>query len=322
MKRALVCGAGGFIGGHLVKHLKERGYWVRGVDIKPHEYCKTEADEFLVGDLSSKEVCDSVVDESIDEVYQLAADMGGMGFIHSAECEIMTNSALINIHMINAAADKNIKKYFFASSACVYPNQELDDPPLTEEDVYPAFPDNEYGWEKLYAERMALSFARNLGIEVKIARFQNCFGPEGTWNGGREKAPAAICRKVASVNDGGSIDVWGDGTAVRNFIYVDDLCRAILMLMNSDIEVPINIGTDEIVTVNDLVNMVIDISGKRDIKIVHVDGPVGVIGRYETFDKLKGLGWKPNYTIEDGMKITYEWIKEQVENESIHRNFN
>ena len=314
MKRVIVCGAGGFIGYHLTGFLKERGYWVRGVDIKEPEFAPSPADEFLLLDLREPGNCRRAVSidgARPDEVYQLAADMGGMGFIHSAECEIMTNSALINIHMINAAADAGVRRYFFSSSACVYRDQGIGDVYLTEDDAYPALPDNEYGWEKLYAERMALTFARNSGIEVRIARFQNCFGPYGTWRGGREKAPAAICRKVAMVEDGGEIDVWGDGSALRCYIYVEDLCAGIHALMHSDLREPTNIGTEELVSVNGLVETVARVSGK-EIRIRHVEGPVGVLARYHTVDRIRSTGWESRYSFEEGISRTYPWIDEQV----------
>jgi GDP-D-mannose 3',5'-epimerase len=245
MKRALVCGAGGFIGGHLVKKLKREGYWVRGVDIKPHEFAPTQADEFLLLDLRDPENCRKALtlpDGTFDEVYQLAADMGGMGFISVAECEVLHNNALINIHMAHTAATMGVPRYFFSSSVCVYRDMEPDEPPLTEDDAIPANPDNEYGWEKLYAERVAMAYGRRYGMQVRIARFENCYGPEGTWTGGREKAPAAICRKVAEAEDGGTIEVWGDGTAIRVFTYVDDLVDGIYTLMHSDLEGPVNHG--------------------------------------------------------------------------------
>lgn len=312
-KRALVCGAGGFIGAHLVKKLKREGYWVRGVDLKHPPYAPTEADEFIIGDLSIRDVCETVLDDTIDDVYQLAADMGGMGFIDSAEISIMTNSALINNHMINVAAKRTLRRYFFSSSACVYADQELGSRWISEEEVYPAMPDNEYGWEKLYAERMALTVARNTGLDVRIARFQNCFGPEGTWDGGREKAPAAICRKIAQLPaNGGEIDVWGKGDAERNFIYVDDLCDGIYTLTQQNtIEVPVNIGTTEIVTVNELVEMLATISGKT-VTRNHIPGPVGVLGRYQTVDKIKSLGWESKFSMVKGMEATYKWVEEQV----------
>ena len=315
MKTALVCGAGGFIGHHLVHKLKNLGYWVRGVDIKRPEFSPTAADDFEVLDLREPDDCRRAVaapeGKQFDEIYQLAADMGGMGFIHGAECEIMTNSALINIHMINAAAEARVGRYFFSSSACVYRDQGIGDSYISEEDAYPAMPDNEYGWEKLYAERMALSYARNRGIEVRIARFQNCFGPEGTWEGGREKAPAAICRKVAMVEDGGEIEVWGDGSALRVYTYVDDLCDGIYMLMQSDLAEPANIGNTELTTVNELVEIVAAAAGKT-VNIKYINGPVGVKARYHTIDRIMTTGWKPRWTVEQGLRKTYPWIEKQV----------
>jgi len=279
MKKALVCGASGFIGGHLVKKLKKEGCWVRGVDIKEHEFALTAADEFLLLDLREPENCRealSLKDGKFDEVYQLAADMGGMGFIHSAECEIMHNSALINIYMTHTAAQMGIPRYFFSSSVCVYRDMQPGEPEMTEEEAIPAHPDNEYGWEKLYSERVAMAYGRHYDMKVRIARFQNCYGPEGTWRGGREKAPAAICRKVAMAEDGGTIPVWGGGSAIRAYTYVDDLVAGVYLLMQSDLEDPTNIGSKEYVTVDELVQTVIDVSGK-EIHIQHVEGhcPVG-----------------------------------------------
>lgn len=316
MKKALVCGAGGFIGGHLVKKLKREGYWVRGVDIKAHEFATTQADEFLILDLREEQNCITALtltESKFDEVYQLAADMGGMGFISSAECEIMRNSALINIHMIKASSDLGAKRYFFSSSACVYRDMQPGEAPLTEDESYPAMPDNEYGWEKLYAERMAYAFMRNRGIEVRIARFQNCYGPEGTWEGGREKAPAAICRKVGQTEDGGEIEVWGDGTAVRAYTYVDDLVDGIYLLMQSDLREPVTIGSSEFVTVDELVATAIKISGKK-IRVKHIDGPVGVQARILNKDRIHSLGWTTKFSFEDGLKCTYPWIVAQVNN--------
>ncbi len=322
MKKALVCGAGGFIGHHLVNLLKGEGYWVRGVDIKKPEFSPTGADEFLLLDLREANQCAESVALSegdiFDEVYQLAADMGGMGFIHSAECEIMTNSALINIHMINAAADARVGQYFFSSSACVYRDQEIGESYISEADAYPALPDNEYGWEKLYAERMAVSFSRNRGLSVRIARFQNCFGPEGTWEGGREKAPAAICRKVAMVADGGEIEVWGDGSALRVYTYVDDLCDGIYTLMQSDITEPTNVGSTELTTVNELVTTVAAVAGKT-VKVKHIDGPVGVQARYHLIDRLQATGWEPKWTVEKGIRETYPWIASQVKSAKLKK---
>ncbi len=315
MKTSVICGAGGFIGYHLTGLLKRQGYWVRGVDLKHPEFAASPADEFLTLDLRNPESCRRAVSingVAADEVYQLAADMGGMGFIHSAECEIMTNSALVNLHMINAAADAGVSRYFFSSSACVYRDQKIGEEHISEQDAYPALPDNEYGWEKLYAERTALAFARNRGIEVRIARFQNCFGPYGTWRGGREKAPAAICRKVAMAEDGGEIEVWGDGTALRCYTYVEDLCAGVHALMQSDLRKPTNIGTEEIVSVNGLVDAVARVAGK-EIQIRHVDGPVGVLARYHTIDRIRSTGWGARYSLEDGIKTTYPWIQRQVQ---------
>ena len=314
MKKAVVCGAGGFIGHHLAGLLKEKGYWVRGVDIKHQEFAESPADEFQLLDLRDPASCEAAVSidgRPADEVYQLAADMGGMGFIHAAECEIMTNSALINIHMVNAAADAGVSRYFFSSSACVYRDQVIGDNYLTEDDAYPALPDNEYGWEKLYAERMAMAFGRRSDIQVRVARFQNCFGPYGTWDGGREKAPAAICRKVAMAEDGGTIEVWGDGSALRVYTYVADLCSGIYALMHSEIREPTNIGSDEIVSVTELVRAVAAVAGKK-IRIQPVEGPVGVLARYHTIDRIKGTGWTPAWSLEDGLEVTYPWIEEQV----------
>src|SRR6266496_5402382 len=266
MKKALVCGAGGFIASHLVKRLKREGLWVRGADLKRPEFGPTAADDFQLLDLREEDACDralSLESGGFDVVYQLAADMGGMGFIHSAECEIMRNNALININMIDAAARKGIKRYFFSSSVCIYRDMEPGEPELTEEEAYPALPDNEYGWEKLYAERMALAYGRRYNIAVRIARFQNCYGPEGTWTGGREKAPAAICRKVAEVDDGDTIEIWGDGTAIRSYTYVDDMVDGIRKLMDSSLEGPANIGSPEYVSVKELVEATARVAAKR-----------------------------------------------------------
>jgi nucleoside-diphosphate-sugar epimerase len=315
MKRALVCGAGGFIAGHLVKKLKREGYWVRGVDIKHHEFAPTQADEFMLLDLREPHNCWQALNlgagQTFDEVYQLAADMGGMGFIHSAECDIMHNSALINVHMTDAATRMGVERYFFSSSVCVYRDMRPGEPELTEDEAVPANPDNEYGWEKLYAERMALAYARNYPITVRIARFQNCYGPEGTWRGGREKAPAAICRKVAMAEQGGTIPVWGDGSAVRAYTYVDDLVDGVYTLMQSDLEGAANIGTEEYVTVAELVQTVIDVSGK-DVGIEYVEGPVGVQARNFSKARMHDLGWHATTSLRDGIAETYAWIEEQV----------
>jgi GDP-D-mannose 3', 5'-epimerase len=314
MRKALVCGAGGFIGGHLVKKLKREGYWVRGVDIKEHEFASSTADDFLLLDLREQVNCLAALtlgNGTFDEVYQLAADMGGMGFIHSAECEIMHNSALINIHMTHQAAQVGIPRYFFSSSVCVYRDMQPGEPEMTEAEAIPANPDNEYGWEKLYAERMAMAYGRNRGMVVRIARFQNCYGPEGTWEGGREKAPAAICRKVAEAEDGGTIEVWGDGTAVRSYTYVDDMVDGIYLLMQSELEGPVNIGCPEYVTVDELVDTVAKVAGKQ-IKKKYVSGPVGVHSRNFSNERIYSIGWRAKYFLMDGIARTYPWVEEQV----------
>jgi GDP-D-mannose 3',5'-epimerase len=314
MKRALVCGAGGFIGSHLVERLKREGYWVRGADQKLPEFSPTAADDFVLSDLREPGACRGVLvlsSSSVDEVYQLAADMGGMGFIHSAECEIMRNSALININMIDAAARAGIGRYFFSSSVCIYRDMEPGEPELTEEQAYPALPDNEYGWEKLYAERMALAHARRFGMQVRIARFQNCYGPEGTWTGGREKAPAAICRKVAEAENGGMVQVWGDGSAVRSYTYIDDMVDGIFRLAHSDLATPTNIGSPEYVSVDELVQTVIDVAGKR-VKVAHVQGPVGVRSRNFSNERIYSTGWRPRFSLRDGIERTYSWVESQV----------
>jgi GDP-D-mannose 3',5'-epimerase len=316
MKRALVCGAGGFIGSHLVKRLKREGYWVRGADLKHPEFSPTAADDFLITDLREEKNCRAAVKAPkvgvFDEVYQLAADMGGMGFIQSAECEIMRNSALINIHMIHSSANAGIKRYFFSSSACVYRDMEFHESELSEEQAYPARPDNEYGWEKLYAERMAMAYGRRYKMNIRLARFQNCYGPEGTWRGGREKAPAALCRKVAEAGDGGTIEVWGDGTATRAFTYIDDLVEGIRLLMNSSLEEGVNIGRQEYVTVDQLAMTVVKISGKT-IHFKHVQGSVGVKARNFRNDRITSIGWISRISLRDGLSRTYPWIEAQVE---------
>jgi len=314
VKKALVCGAGGFIGGYLVKKLKKEGYWVRGVDIKEHEFAPTAADEFLLLDLREPETCRaalSLEDGTFDEVHQLAADMGGMGFIPFAECDIMHNNALINIHTIHAAARMGVSRYFFSSSVCVYRDMQPGEPALTEDDAIPANPHNEYGWEKLYAERVAMAYGRHYDMNVRIARFQNCYGPEGTWTGGREKAPAAISRKVAEAEDSGIIHVWGDGTAIRAYTYVDDLVDGIYTLMQSDLEGPVNLGSDERVTVAELVRTVIEVSGKR-VNVKYVPGPVGVHARNFSKARIKSLGWRAKVSLKEGIALTYPWIETQV----------
>lgn len=314
MKTALVCGAGGFIGGHLVKKLKREGYWVRAVDIKNHEFETSPADEFKRLDLREEANCIDALTlngGTFDEVYQLAADMGGMGFIHSAECDIMHNSVLINIHMTHHAARLGVPRYFFSSSVCVYRDMQPGEPEMTEAQAIPAHPDNEYGWEKLYSERVALAYGRNQGMAVRIARFQNCYGPYGTWTGGREKAPAAICRKTAEIKDGGTIEVWGDGSAVRSYTYVDDMVDGIYLLMHSDLEGAVNIGSPEYNTVNELVDTVAQVSGKK-VNIKHIDGPVGVQSRNFSNERIYSLGWRAKNSLKDGIEKTYPWIQDQV----------
>ena len=312
MKRAVVCGAGGFIAHHLVRALKADGYWVRGVDQKEPEWSPTAADEFVTADLRDAAGARAAltVEGGVDEVYQLAADMGGMGFIHAAEAELMRNSVLVNAHLIQAAAEVGVDRYFYASSVCVYRDMLPGEAELTEDDAYPALPDNEYGWEKLYTERMVQAFGRRYGFETRVARFQNCYGPEGTWDGGREKAPAAISRKVAQSTDG-TIEVWGDGTAVRNFIYVADLVRGVRTLMDSEEGRPTNLGTREYVTVKELVDTVAEVAGK-DITPRWVEGVVGVLARNFSNDRIEALGWSPTYTLRAGLAETYPWIAEQV----------
>ena len=314
--KIVVLGAGGFIGGHLVSRLKKEGHWVRGVDIKWHEYKKTDADEFIIADMRDPIKVDTVIDTTIDEVYQLAADMGGAEFIFSGlnDCDIMHNSALINLNVCDICVKKGIKKVFYSSSACIYPehNQlDPDNPNCEESSAYPANPDSEYGWEKLFSERMYLAYMRNKGLNVRIARFHNIFGPYGTWRGGREKAPAAICRKVAAAKDGDNIEVFGDGKQTRSFLYIDECVEGILRLMKSDFIGPVNIGSDEMVTINKLVDIVAEVADKK-INKKHIKGPLGVRGRNSDnrLIKLK-LNWSPTEPLKVGIKKTYKWINEE-----------
>ena len=317
MKNALVCGAGGFIGSHLVKQLKSEGYWVRGVDLKYPEFSETAADDFVIGDLRDPYICRHVTDMRFDEVFQLAADMGGAGYIFTGEhdADVMHNSATINLNMLAACYKRNIRKMFYSSSACIYPeyNQtDPDNPKCSEDSAYPAAPDSEYGWEKLFSERLYLSFKRNYGMEVRIARFHNIFGPEGTWTGGREKAPAAICRKVAVAPDGGEIELWGDGKQTRSFLYIDECLEAVRRLMGSDFSGPVNIGSEEMVTINQLAQIVINIAGKK-LRIKHVPGPLGVRGRNSDNRIIREkLGWDYKMTLKEGLEKTYKWIHEQI----------
>ena len=314
MKKALVTGAGGFIASHLVTRLRSEGVFVRGVDIKTSEFSPSSAQEFELLDLRDRDACGQAVriDGGFDEVYHLAADMGGMGFIHSAECEIMRNNALINLNMIDAAADAGIPRYFFSSSVCIYRDMAVGEPEMPEDQAYPALPDNEYGWEKLYAERTAEAYGRRFGIDVRIARFQNCYGPEGTWRGGREKAPAAICRKVAEAADGGTIEVWGDGSAVRSYTYIDDMVNGIVTLTRSDLRGPVNIGNPEYVTVNELVATVAAVADKQ-AEVRHIDGPVGVQSRNFANTRIESLGWSAQFPLRSGIERTYPWVAAQVE---------
>jgi GDP-D-mannose 3',5'-epimerase len=316
-KIALVCGAGGFIGSHLVTRLKKEGYWIRGVDLKHPEYGKSNADEFVIADLRIQKDVSKILDQPFDEVYQLAADMGGAGYIFSGDndANVMHNSATINLNIVDSALKVGVKKIFYSSSACIYPayNQEdPDNPKCSEESAYPAAPDSEYGWEKLFSERLYLSYYRNYNLQVRIARFHNIFGPEGTWFGGKEKAPAAMCRKVAEVENGGTIEVWGDGKQTRSFLYIDECLEGVRRLMNSDFTGPVNIGSDEMITINELAKMVMNIAEKK-LKIKHIRGPLGVRGRNSDNRLIQEkIGWKPKSRLEDGIKKTYNWINKQV----------
>jgi nucleoside-diphosphate-sugar epimerase len=338
MKTALVLGAGGFIGSHLVKRLKSEGFWVRGVDLKRPEYDETAADDFLLYDLRDPKNVEAVMrlegynghplpckylpypfseNLQFDEVYQLAADMGGAGYIFTGEndANVMHNSATINLNVAHEAVKQKVKRIFYSSSACMYPeHNQLDpnNPNCEESSAYPANPDSEYGWEKLFSERLYLAFARNYGLEVRIARFHNIFGPYGTYKGGKEKAPAAMCRKVVEMLEGGEIEVWGDGQQTRSFLYIDECVEGVLRLMRSDFEGPVNIGSEEMVTINQLAQYAIDISGKN-ITIKNIDGPTGVRGR-NSDNKLiqEKLGWSPNYPLYNGLTETFNWINKQV----------
>jgi GDP-D-mannose 3', 5'-epimerase len=316
-KTALVTGAGGFIGSHLVKRLKSEGVWVRGVDLKYPPFSETAADDFAVGDLRDQQFCASVIDRPFDEVYQLAADMGGAGYIFTGEhdADVMHNSATINLNVAEAVRKRNGHRIFYSSSACIYPeyNQEDPDNPNCEESsAYPAAPDSEYGWEKLFSERMYLAYNRNHGMSNRVARYHNIFGPEGTWTGGKEKAPAAVCRKVAMAANGDSIEIWGDGNQTRSFLYIDECLEGTVRLARSSFAGPVNIGSDEMVTINQLVDLVCDIAGKS-LEKNHVPGPLGVRGRNSDnrlIDRM--LGWKPSQPLIAGLEKTYEWIEQQV----------
>ncbi|KQC30596.1 NAD-dependent epimerase/dehydratase family protein [Flagellimonas eckloniae] len=322
MKKALVCGSGGFIGGHLVNRLKKEGYWVRGVDLKKNEYGNSNADESIVGDLRDINIVKQVVTDDLDEVYQLAADMGGAGFVFTGDndADIMHNSALCNLNVLEEVKNKKVKKIFYSSSACMYPEYNQmnpDNPKCSEDSAYPAAPDSEYGWEKLFSERLYLTYHRNHGIDVRIARFHNIFGPEGTWDGGREKAPAALCRKVAEIENNGHIEVWGDGKQTRSFLLVDECVEGVRKLMESDFIGPVNIGSEEMISINDYAKMIINISGKN-ITIKNIDGPTGVAGRNSDNALIREkLGWEPSMSLRESTEITYKWISEQVKNKSL-----
>jgi GDP-D-mannose 3', 5'-epimerase len=322
MRSALVCGAGGFIGNHLVRRLKAEGFWVRGVDLKRHEYAESEADDFAIGDLRDPYFCRHVIDWRFDEVYQLAADMGGAGFIFTGEndADIMHNSGMINLNVLDACHKRQIRRMFYSSSACIYPacnQQDPDSPNCEESSAYPAAPDSEYGWEKLFSERLYTTYARCHGLEVRIARYHNIFGPEGTWSGGREKAPAALCRKIALAEDGESIDIWGDGRQTRSFLYVSECIEGTLRLMRSGIAEPVNIGSEEMVTINQLADMIMQIAGKRMHKR-HISGPLGVRGRNSDNRLIRQkLDWAPSQPLSAGLEITYAWIERQTRSNSI-----
>jgi len=317
MRTALVCGAGGFVGHHIVRRLKQEGLWVRGVDQKFPRFSQTEADDFVVGDLRDQAFVRSVIDRGFDEVYQLAADMGGAGYLFTGEndADVMHNSATINLNVLDASYRRNVKRIFYSSSACMYPEYsqlDPDNPGLAEDSAYPAAPDSEYGWEKLFSERLYLAYARNHDMTVRIARYHNVFGPEGSWNDGKEKAPAALCRKIALAANNGEIDVWGDGKQTRSFLYVDECVEGTLRLMRSGFAGPVNIGSDEMVSINRLVDVIAEIAGKQ-ISVRHVSGPTGVRGRNSDNRLIREkLGWAPTAPLAAGLTPTYAWVQQQV----------
>ena len=318
MKSALVLGAGGFIGSHLVKRLKKDGFWVRGADIKYPDFSDTEADDFVIVDLRNQSEVARVIDRRFDEVYQLAADMGGAGYIFTGEndADVMTNSIQININILEFARKRNIKNIFYSSSACIYPehNQlDPDNPICSESTAYPANPDSEYGWEKLFSERLYFAYNRNHSMNCCVGRYHNIYGQEGTYFGGKEKVPAALCRKIAKANNEGSIDVWGDGKQTRSFLHINDCVEATILLMRNEFRGPVNIGSEEMISINNLAKKIINIS-KKELSINNLPGPEGVRGR-NSDNKLieEKLNWKPNLTLDEGLKLTYHWISKQID---------
>ena len=317
----MVLGGGGFIGSHMVTRLKQEDFWVRAADLKLPEFSPSKADDFMQGDLRDPLFCNQVIDQKFDEIYQFAADMGGAGFVFTGDndADIMHNSALINLNVLHSCLNQQSKKIFYSSSACMYPehNQiDPDNPNCEESSAYPANPDSEYGWEKLFSERLYLAFARNYDFEVRIARYHNIFGPEGTWDGGREKAPAAICRKIAKALDKDSIEVWGDGNQTRSFLIIDECIEGTLRLMRSNCNVPLNIGSDEMVNINLLVDLISEIA-KKNISKIHIDGPQGVRGRNSDNHLIeKMIGWKPSKPLKWGLEKTYHWINHQINGDS------
>jgi len=317
MKKVIVMGGGGFIGNHLVARLHKDGNYVVAVDLKYPDYDNSNANEFIIGDLRNVDVVKKVITEDIDEIYQLAADMGGAGYIFTGDndANVMYNSVLINLNVLNESVVKNVKKIFYSSSACVYPSYNQEDPnnpKCYESSAYPAAPDSEYGWEKLFSERLYFSYNRNYNIDVRVGRFHNVFGPLGTWIGGKEKAPAAICRKVSEAINGETIEIWGDGTQTRSFLYIDDCIDAVIKFMGSDFKGPLNIGSEEMISINDFTKMIIEVSGK-DLKIKNIYGPVGVRGRNSDNNLIREkLNWEPKLSLKQGITETYFWIKKQV----------